>query len=67
MEPHPTSPFLATSGLDDDIKIWSPTGKEWPSAIQKGVKRRICNNMRERKREHRRLEEDGNADMMVIN
>lgn len=25
LEPHPSMPFLATSGLDHDVKIWSPT------------------------------------------
>ena len=24
LEPHPNLPFLATSGLDDDVKIWMP-------------------------------------------
>ena len=24
LEPHPSLPFLATSGLDDDVKIWMP-------------------------------------------
>lgn len=24
LEPHPTVPVLATSGLDDDVKIWMP-------------------------------------------
>jgi WD40 repeat protein len=28
LEPHPTGPFLATSGLDSDVKIWAPTAEE---------------------------------------
>ena len=28
MEPHPSLPVLATSGLDDEVKIWFPTLKE---------------------------------------
>lgn len=32
IEPHPNFPILATSGLDSDIKIWSPTS-ETPNAI----------------------------------
>ena len=28
LEPHPNLPYLATSGLDDDVKIWLPTAKE---------------------------------------
>lgn len=30
LEPHPHIPVLATSGLDDDIKIWVPTCEEDP-------------------------------------
>ncbi|XP_076044499.1 DDB1- and CUL4-associated factor 8-like [Oratosquilla oratoria] len=30
LEPHPHIPVLATSGLDDDIKIWIPTCKTDP-------------------------------------
>lgn len=26
LEPHPNLPILATSGLDNNIKIWGPTG-----------------------------------------
>ena len=28
LEPHPSFPYLATSGLDSDIKIWSPSSDE---------------------------------------
>ncbi|KAL0276519.1 UNVERIFIED_CONTAM: hypothetical protein PYX00_004078 [Menopon gallinae] len=27
LQPHPTLPYLATSGIDYDIKIWSPTNE----------------------------------------
>ena len=27
LEPHPNIPILATSGLDNDVKIWSPTAE----------------------------------------
>lgn len=27
LEPHPTAPVLATSGLDHDVKIWAPTAE----------------------------------------
>ncbi|CAG7835719.1 unnamed protein product [Allacma fusca] len=30
LEPHPTSPILATSGLDDDVKIWIPSKERDP-------------------------------------
>lgn len=26
LEPHPNAPILATSGLDYNIKIWTPSG-----------------------------------------
>ena len=28
LEPHPNLPVLATSGLDDDVKIWLPTSNQ---------------------------------------
>ena len=28
LEPHPTAPVLATSGLDHDIKLWVPTAEK---------------------------------------
>ena len=28
LEPHPSLPVLATSGLDDDVKIWMPTSNK---------------------------------------
>ena len=29
LEPHPCLPILATSGLDNDVKIWTPTNTEY--------------------------------------
>jgi WD repeat-containing protein 42A len=29
LEPHPIFPILATSGLDSDVKIWSPLSEEY--------------------------------------
>ena len=28
VQPHPTDPILATSGIDYDVKLWSPTAAE---------------------------------------
>jgi len=28
LEPHPHLPLLATSGLDNDVKLWMPTASE---------------------------------------
>lgn len=30
LEPHPGAPILATSGLDDDVKIWIPSNEKPP-------------------------------------
>uniref|UniRef100_A0A1B0AXU1 Uncharacterized protein n=1 Tax=Glossina palpalis gambiensis TaxID=67801 RepID=A0A1B0AXU1_9MUSC len=30
VEPHPSVPILATSGLDDNIKIWTPSAETYP-------------------------------------
>lgn len=46
LEPHPTCPILATSGLDDDIKIWVPSCEHSPTL--EGLKRTICSNMKDR-------------------
>lgn len=46
LEPHPTAPILATSGLDDDIKIWIPSNENPPkmgelaSTVKKNIKKR---------------------------
>lgn len=53
MSAHPTSPFLASSGLDDNVKIWMPSSQQWPVTL-KGIKQRICSNVRDRKIEQRR-------------
>jgi DDB1- and CUL4-associated factor 8 len=31
LEPHPHVPILATSGLDDDVKIWIPSNEDTPA------------------------------------
>lgn len=33
LEPHPSFPILASSGLDNDVKIWSPTA-ESPNQLE---------------------------------
>uniref|UniRef100_A0A1B0AID8 Uncharacterized protein n=1 Tax=Glossina pallidipes TaxID=7398 RepID=A0A1B0AID8_GLOPL len=30
LEPHPSVPILSTSGLDDNIKIWTPSAETYP-------------------------------------
>ncbi|XP_054167470.1 DDB1- and CUL4-associated factor 8-like [Oppia nitens] len=58
IEPHPTAPIMATSGLDDDVKVWVPSANEWPQTM-KGIKQRICVNIKERRRTQRRFERHG--------
>jgi len=36
VQPHPTDPFLATSGIDYDVKLWAPTG-EHPQFDEEGA------------------------------
>ncbi|XP_075159485.1 DDB1- and CUL4-associated factor 8 [Haematobia irritans] len=35
LEPHPTTPILATSGLDHHIKIWTPSAEKHPPDLTK--------------------------------
>ncbi|GAB6027403.1 DDB1- and CUL4-associated factor 8 [Chamberlinius hualienensis] len=51
LEPHPHSPILATSGLDDDIKIWVPSCEKPPKL--KGLRSVMKTNRREREEERR--------------
>lgn len=61
LESHPTCPFLATSGLDDNIKIWLPSSYQWPQTM-KGIKQRVCTNVRERKIDQRQAAESDDMD-----
>lgn len=38
IEPHPTIPVIASSGLDHNVKLWVPTSKQWPQTL-KGIKK----------------------------
>lgn len=49
LEPHPTLPVLATSGLDHEVKIWSPMAEQ-PTDL-KGIKKATKRNMKEREDE----------------
>jgi WD repeat-containing protein 42A len=46
LEPHPSFPILATSGLDHDIKVWSPTADE-PNKMEDYAEV-VANNQRHR-------------------
>lgn len=49
LEPHPHIPVLATSGLDDDIKIWIPTCEEDPDLAN--LEQTVRSNLRKRHKE----------------
>lgn len=46
---HPELPILASSGLDEDVKLWEPTSETWPQTLT-GIKPQICKNTMLRKR-----------------
>lgn len=49
LEPHPSLPVLATSGLDHEVKVWSPLAEE-PTDL-KGIKKATKRNLKEREDE----------------
>jgi len=52
LEPHPNIPVLATSGLDDDIKIWVPSCEKAPKLG--GLRATVRANRKERDHERHR-------------
>ncbi|CAB4026179.1 DDB1- and CUL4-associated factor 8, partial [Paramuricea clavata] len=62
LEPHPYHPFLATSGLDHDVKIWTPTSNE-PVDFDK-IESVVLANDRERDEERRRPDYPLNGDLL---
>ncbi|XP_042858395.1 DDB1- and CUL4-associated factor 8-like [Penaeus japonicus] len=53
LEPHPHIPVLATSGLDDDVKIWVPTCEEDPDLpnLEQTLKSNLSKRHKERNEE----------------
>ncbi|XP_037930932.1 DDB1- and CUL4-associated factor 8 [Teleopsis dalmanni] len=48
LEPHPCTPVLATSGLDSNIKIWTPSNSTYPpdlTSAKKHISRNIKRNV----------------------
>lgn len=47
LEPHPQLPFICTSGLDWDVKVWVPSCEEEPamlrlnSTLEKNLKKQM--------------------------
>ncbi|KAJ3659085.1 hypothetical protein Zmor_010793 [Zophobas morio] len=44
LEPHPQLPFICTSGLDWDVKVWVPSCEEEPT--MEGLKNTVKNNLK---------------------
>ncbi|KAF8796559.1 DDB1- and CUL4-associated factor 8-like [Argiope bruennichi] len=63
LEQHPTMPVLATSGLDDDIKIWVPSCEDPPDLSN--LKTHISRNMQEREEDHSREYPDAFVDQTI--
>ncbi|CAL1300479.1 unnamed protein product [Larinioides sclopetarius] len=63
LEQHPTMPVLATSGLDDDIKIWVPSCEDPPDLSN--LKSHISRNMQERDEDHHRDYPDAFVDQTI--
>lgn len=62
LEPHPFAPYLATSGLDSDVKIWAPTSEE-PTKL-KGLKK--TTRMNTKQREIERVQEPNMIDGQML-
>ncbi|GFV94504.1 DDB1- and CUL4-associated factor 8 [Trichonephila clavipes] len=63
LEQHPTMPVLATSGLDDDIKIWVPSCEDSPDL--KNLRNHIIRNMKEREADHQNNYPDAFVDQTI--
>ncbi|CAI9723048.1 DDB1CUL4-associated and CUL4-associated factor 8-like isoform X1 [Octopus vulgaris] len=64
LEPHPFAPFLATSGLDSDVKIWAPTAEE-PTKL-KGLKKIMKMNHKQREKERAQEPEIDNHMLLFL-
>jgi len=68
LEPHPSIPVLATSGLDDDVKIWCPNSlpnyHDEPTLWD--LKNTVKTNQREREEERRREPDTIDGEMLWI-
>lgn len=64
LETHPTVPVLATSGLDDDVKIWAP--KCFDEPLLWDLNSTVKTNHREREEERRREPDTIDGEMLWI-
>ncbi|XP_049789049.1 DDB1- and CUL4-associated factor 8-like [Schistocerca nitens] len=64
LEPHPQIPVIATSGLDDDVKIWVPSCEQEPAMT--GLKSVLQRNRRAREEESGRDPDSFDGQMLWI-
>lgn len=64
LEPHPLLPILATSGLDDDVKVWMPKCSDEPQL--QDLMNTVQTNQREREEERSRESESMDGEMLWI-
>nr|CAD7444906.1 unnamed protein product [Timema bartmani] len=64
LEPHPEIPVIATSGLDDDIKIWVPSCENEPT--MDGLKSSVVANYKGREDDRQRDPEAFDGQMLWI-
>nr|CAD7412799.1 unnamed protein product [Timema poppensis] len=64
LEPHPEIPVIATSGLDDDIKIWVPSCENEPTLD--GLKSSVVANYKGREDDRQRDPEAFDGQMLWI-
>ena len=64
LEPHPYYPFLATSGLDHDVKIWTPASNE-PVDFDK-IESVVLANDKERDEERRQPDYPLSGDLLML-
>ncbi len=63
LEPHPNLPYLATSGLDDEVKLWLPTGPEEEEIDRKTVEK-VRGGGREGKEKEKTRQQQRKSNMM---
>ncbi|XP_046389045.1 DDB1- and CUL4-associated factor 8-like [Ischnura elegans] len=64
LEPHPQMPVLATSGLDDDVKIWVPSCEQEPA--MPGLKNAVILNHKDRDDDRQRDPDAYDGQMLWI-
>ncbi|XP_069687028.1 DDB1- and CUL4-associated factor 8-like isoform X2 [Periplaneta americana] len=64
LEPHPQIPVLATSGLDDDVKIWVPSCEQEPTMA--GLRSAVVSNYKGREDDRQRDPDAFDGQMLWI-